>query len=175
MQSCSNCTAPSASEEDTLVLGVLVMCPLTADKPARTRAVAELSANIAFQRDKKRKGIIASSEQPRGHRWINKYQYLLTQSKSSNFSMTIALSHCKKCKPGTNARLLRGGEEGWEGKELYQKETRLEDLDTNISMKAWWMISSHSYATLSNYPAYLEQLLLFTKSASLAKLVLAAR
>jgi len=35
--------------------------------------------------------------------------------------------------------LLRGGEEGWEGRELYQREICLDDLDTYTSMEAWWM------------------------------------
>ena len=37
-----------------LVLGVLMICPPTPDKPARTRAVTELSANVLFQREKEK-------------------------------------------------------------------------------------------------------------------------
>lgn len=49
----SNWTASATSDEKRLTLGVPVICP-TPDAPVRKRAVTQLSANVCFQKGKKR-------------------------------------------------------------------------------------------------------------------------
>lgn len=132
-----------------------------------------------------------TSNHLKGHRWINKYQYLLIQGKSSSFSKNNCLYVIAKnasqaqmlgcwelVKRDKKEENLTEGRLGWKTCPVSEKaETVPTDrgFTLHTSTKAWQIIANQTQGNLNNYPAYLAQLASLNKSTILGKLVLAAK
>lgn len=132
-----------------------------------------------------------TSNRLKGHCWINKYQYLLIQGKSSSFSKNNCL--CVIAKNASQAQMLgcwelvkrKEREEnltkailGWKTCPVSEKAERVPTdsaFTLHTSTKAWQITASQTQGNLNNYAAHLAQLASLSKSTILGKLVLAAK
>lgn len=153
-----------------------------------------VAASLTVSWEHKSKSASASdraSSHLKGHRWINKYQYLLTQSKSSNFSKTIAFVSWQKMQDRHKCSAAERWWSGMRGKRTSPKGSVAEDLclewESRNSTHRQRFYFAHKLehkslvkdcqppsGNLNNYPACLGNLVSFNKNVGLGKLVLAA-